>query len=231
LGLPLAKRWQNAGDEVFATTRHQPRAAEFSSIGLNPLVLDVTDASSVGQLTQTAFDTVVIAVGMDRSRYKSVHDVYVGGQGGKACLAAEQLLLDSRFADRATILRMAGLYGNERVPTKATIAAKQWSKLSPEGYLNLIHADDAVSATCVAAEQQLCQQLFLVADSNPTLRGEYYQFLADRFELGPIPWADHEPDPNSRGSANKRISNKKLLQQTGLVLEHPDFRSGLQDSM
>lgn len=270
LGLPLAKSWQNAGDEVFATTRSKPRAAEFSDAGLNPIVLDVTHASSVRQLATMTFDTVVVAVGMDRSVGDSVHDVYVGGlenvlqdlhpqtgqviyisstgvfgdfggdwvdetsptnpvrDGGKACLAAEHLLQNSRFADRATILRMAGLYGNDRVPTKGTIAAKQWSKLSPQGYLNLIHVDDAVSATCAAAEQKLLNELLLVADSSPTLRGEYYQFLADRFGLGAIPWQDHQPDPNSRGSASKRISNKKLLQRTGLVLKHPDFRSGLQ---
>lgn len=216
-----------------------------------------------------AFDTVVVAVGMDRSRYTSVHDVYVGGlknvlqnlgnevgqiiyisstgvygdfggewvsessptnpvrDGGKACLAAEQLLQESHFGDRATILRMAGLYGNDRVPTKGTIESKQWDKLSPEGYLNLIHIDDAVNATAVAAEQKLFGELFLVADSNPTLRRDYYQHLADLFELGPIPWQDGPADPNSRGAASKRISNRKLLETTGLELMHPDFRSGL----
>ena len=151
-------------------------------------------------------------------------------EGGKACLAAEQLLQKSRFGNRATILRMAGLYGNERVPTKETVASKQWSKLSPEGYLNLIHLDDAVSATCVAADQCLNGEhgeLFLIADSNPTPRGEYYQHIADQFDLGPIPWGDNTPNPNSRGAASKRISNKKFLQRTGMVLKHPDFRSGL----
>ena len=269
LGLPLARRWQNVGDTVFATTRNEQTASEFSGFGLHPLVLDTTDPASLKQLQQQSFDTVVVAVGMDRSRYDSVHHVYVDGlenvlknlsndigqliyvsstgvygdfggewvdessptdpqrDGGKACLAAEQLLQSSRFSDRATVLRMSGLYGNERVPTKSAVESKQWNKLSATGYLNLVHVDDAVSAVCIAAEQNLGGEMFLVSDSNPTLRREYYQFLADKFELGPIPWADVAPDPNSRGASSKRISNRKFLKQTGLVLKHPDFRSGL----
>ena len=273
LGLPLALRWQNQGDSVFATTRNEQRSLEFSDIGLHPLILDTTDPVSLEQLQQQSFDTVVVAVGMDRSRYDSVHHVYVGGlenvlknlsedigqliyvsstgvygdfggewvdessptdpqrDGGKACLEAEQLLQSSRFSDRATVLRMSGLYGNERVPTKSAVESKQWNKLSATGYLNLIHVDDAVSAVCIAADQNLVGETFLVSDSNPTLRREYYQFLADKFELGPIPWADVAPDPNSRGSSSKRISNRKFLEQTGLELKHPDFRSGLSDTI
>ncbi len=269
LGLPLARRWQSDGDSLFATTRSEQRKAEFSDIGIQPFVLDITDEASLKQLQGHNFDTVVIAVGMDRSRYESVHDVYVGGlknvlenlgddtgqliyisstgvygdfggkwvdessptepqrEGGKACLAAEQFLESSRFSDRATVLRMSGLYGNERVPTKSAVESKQWSKLSGTGYLNLIHVDDAVGAICTVADQAILAETFVVSDSNPTLRKEYYQFLADRFELGPIPWEDVAPDPNSRGSSSKRISNQKLLEETGMVLQHPDFRSGL----
>ena len=235
-----------------------------------PLALDITETATVEQLKAIEFDTVVVAVGMDRKRYDSVHNVYVGGlknvlqnlsnnigqliyvsstgvygnfggewvdessptdpqrDGGKACLAAEQLLKGSHFADRATILRMAGLYGNERVPTKSAVESRQWSKLSATGYLNLIHVDDAVSAVCAVTEKSFHGETFLVADSSPTLRREYYQHLADMFELGPIPWTEARPDPNSRGSSSKRISNRKLLDRTGLKLTHPDFRSGLK---
>ena len=270
--MPLAKRWHSDGCEVYATTRSPDTAAKFSESGLHPLVLDTTDEPSVKQLKAMEFDTVVVAVGMDRKRYDSVHQVYVGGlenvlinlsddtgqliyisstgvygdfggawvdessptdpqrEGGKACLAAEQLLQESRFADRVTILRMAGLYGNERVPTRTTIESKQWSKLSTTGYLNLIHVDDAVGAICAVTETAFHGETFLVADSTPTLRREYYQHLADMFEFGEFPWAEATPDPNSRSSNSKRISNRKLLTRTGLELKHPDFRSGIADS-
>ena len=276
LGFPLAQRWQSERNSVFATTRSTSRATEFSGLGISPLVLDITEAATVEQLKPLEFDTVVVAVGMDRKRYDDVHHVYVDGlanvlqnlnenvgqliyisstgvygdfggewvdessatepqrDGGKACLAAEQLLQASPFADRTTILRMAGLYGNERVPTRAAIESKQWDKLSATGYLNLIHVDDAVNAVCAVCagcaetEKSILGETFLVADSSPTLRREYYQYLADMFELGPIPWGEASPNPNSRGSSSKRVSNQKLLERTGLILAHPDFRSGLK---
>ena len=272
LGFPLAKKWLAAGDDVFVTTRSTDRARQFAELKLHPLVLDTTDSKSLEQLRNFAFDTVVAAVGMDRSRYSDVHHVYVNGlknvlanlnanvgqviyvsstgvygdfdggwvdetsttnpqrEGGKACLAAEVALQESQFSDRATILRMAGLYGNERIPTRASIESKRWDKLSASGYLNLIHVDDAVKAVVTVAEQKLLSEIFLVSDSSPTLRRDYYQFLADQFGFGEIPWVDHVlPDANSRGSSSKRISNRKLLETTGLQLQHPDFRSGLGD--
>jgi nucleoside-diphosphate-sugar epimerase len=241
---------------------------------MHPIVLDTTEANSVEQLKDLHFDTVIVAVGMDRSRYRDVYQVYVNGlknvlknmadsvlqviylsstgvygdfggnwvdensptdpqrDGGKACLGAEKLLKESRFRDRATILRMAGLYGNERIPTKTTVADKQWDRLSAAGYLNLIHVDDAVSSICAVTDKKLTGETFLVSDSNPTLRRDYYQYLADMFNLGPIPWDETAtPDPDSRSSSSKRISNRKLLTQTGLKLKHADFRSGLRSSI
>lgn len=274
VGLPLARRWQRDGDEVFATTRSEARASEFLEMQLHPIVLDTMDASTVEQLQNLHFDTVIIAVGMDRARYDDVYQVYVKGlenvlknlcdstaqviyvsstgvygdfggdwvdessrtepqrDGGKACLAAEQVLKESKFSDRGTVLRMAGLYGNERIPTKSTVESKQWNRLSPTGYLNLIHVDDAVGAICAVSSKKLVGETFLVSDSAPTLRREYYQYLADMFGLGPIPWDETATaDPNSRGSSSKRISNRKLLKQTNLELKHPDFRSGLGSSI
>ena len=271
LGWPLAKAWQLGGDEVFAVTRKPGRAAEFEQHNLLPIVADITDQNSIGELPEV--DTVVIAVGMDRSMYKNVHDVYVQGlenilrqlhpktgqliyvsstgvygnfngdwvdedsptdpkrEGGKACLAAEEVLRSCEFADRATVLRMAGLYGNERVPTRKVIEAKQWDKLSANGYLNLIHVADAVSAIQIVAQQEIKNELFLVSDSHPSLRRDYYQFIADCFGMPEIPWnLTATPDPESRSSASKRIRNTKLLAQTGLELRFPDYRSGLSDA-
>lgn len=274
VGFPLAKHWQAAGDQVFATTRSEPRSAEFEALGLVPIIADITQKDSLANLKQIDVDTVVMAVGMDRSRYESVHQVYVEGlknvlqnlsssigqfiyvsstgvygdfegqwvdensptdpqrEGGKACLAAEQTLTESTFGDSATILRMAGLYGHSRVPTRTTVEAKQWDKLSPAGYLNLIHADDAVAAIDIVAKQKIVRETFLVSDSEPTLRRDYYQFIADGYGLGPIPWDETAvPDAQSRSSSSKRISNKKLLSQTGLQLKHPSFRSGLAGAL
>lgn len=278
LGKPLSQRWLDTGDEVFATTRSPKHASKFEECGFTPIVADITQPNSLGRLAGLDVDTVVFAVGMDRTQYQSVHSVYVDGlqnvldvlalepqpgskvphfvyvsstgvygdfagdwvdetsptdprrEGGKACLAAEELLRQSAFWDRTTILRMAGLYGGERFPTLAKIKAKAWNSLSPAGYLNLIHQQDAVAAIAAVVEKSLTGETFCVVDSHPTLRRDYYQFIADQFGLGPIPWpAQSTIDPQSRSSSSKRIGNDKLLKATGLVLKHPDFRSGMAE--
>ncbi len=266
---------------MYVTTRFEDRLADLQRLGLSPIVADITIRGSLEALGKTQvespLDTIVVAVGMDRTRYDSVHSVYVDGlrnvlhvledstpdshrphliyvsstgvygdfagawvdedshtepqrEGGQACLAAEQLLQESSFADQTTILRMAGLYGGERVPTLAKIKSGNWEKLSPDGFLNLIHRDDAVAAIAAIAEKRLTGETFCVVDSHPTLRRDYYQYIADQMGLGPIQWPrQSNVDPNSRSSSSKRIRNDKLFAATGLALKHPDFRSGLAE--
>ncbi len=77
LGFPVAERWLAAGDEVFAVTRRKERADAFEAAGLQPLIADITDPDSIPPLPVA--DTVLFAVGMDRTRYSDIRDVYVEG--------------------------------------------------------------------------------------------------------------------------------------------------------
>ena len=77
LGLRVAKRWFAAGDSVFALTRSQTRAAGLRAQGISPIVGDITLPASLDNLPEV--DTVLFAVGMDRSRYSDIRLVYVDG--------------------------------------------------------------------------------------------------------------------------------------------------------
>ena len=253
-------------------TRSQSRAGEFTEAGLKPIVADITCTTGLKSALADlpAIDTIVFAVGMDRSRYSDINDVYVEGlrrfidsypheirhliyisstgvygdfggewvdetsptiparEGGKACLAAEALLAEA--TENWTVLRMAGLYGGSRVPTKTLIENRDWAKLSPHGYLNLIHQTDAVAAIAKTADVKPMQETILCSDGHPPVRKEYYQHIADQFEIGPIPWPEQtEVDPNSRSANSKRISNDKMLKLLKLELVHPDYKSGLAE--
>ena len=206
LGLPLAKAWSNKGDEVFGMTRKRERFAELKSAGIRPLLGDITDPESLQGLP--VVDTVLVAVGMDRSSYSDIRDglcgrlanildalpaqvghlIYVSStgvygdsdghwvdeqtepnplrEGGNACLAAEQMIKASQFQDRFTILRFAGLYGDSRIPMQAAIAGRQWDKLSPTGFLNLIHVEDGVRIMQAIADQRPFGETFLVSDGT-----------------------------------------------------------------
>jgi nucleoside-diphosphate-sugar epimerase len=74
LGRVVARRWLDAGHHVAALTRS--RGDELRSFGIEPILGDVTDPSS---LQLPIADTVLYAIGLDRSAGKSMRDVYVGG--------------------------------------------------------------------------------------------------------------------------------------------------------
>lgn len=285
LGWPLALKWNAdlANDRqsgapkidghVFATTRSESRAKQFSDQGIKPVIADITQPQTLAAALSDLppMNTIVFAVGMDRSRYDDIFDVYVEGlkrfihfypheiehliyvsstgvygdfggdwvnedsptdparEGGKACLAAEALL--AQATDRWTVLRMAGLYGGDRVPTKSLIEKRDWNRLSPVGYLNLIHQNDAVNVIDAASKIKPLGHTILCSDGNPPIRGEYYQYIADHFQLGEIPWPENaSPNPNSRSANSKRIANQKMLAILNLTLQHPDFKSGLAAS-
>lgn len=77
LGLRVAKRWLADGHRVWAVTRSASRALEFSQQGIRPIVADICDPASLHQLP--AVQTLLFAVGYDRSSGKSQQEVYVDG--------------------------------------------------------------------------------------------------------------------------------------------------------
>ena len=77
LGRRVAARWLEAGDEVFALTRSEDNAATLRQRGILPVVGDVTSAASLAPLPEC--DTVLHAVGYDRSAAASKRQVYVDG--------------------------------------------------------------------------------------------------------------------------------------------------------
>lgn len=77
LGRRVAERWLATGDEVWALTRSVERANELASAELIPIVGDVTHCSSLTALPEV--DTILHAVGFDRSAAATKHAVYVDG--------------------------------------------------------------------------------------------------------------------------------------------------------
>src|SRR5687767_7961976 len=74
LGRVVARHWLSEHKRVTALTRS--RADDFRSIGIEPIIGDVTDPASPRLPTA---DTVLYAIGLDRSSGKPMRDVYVGG--------------------------------------------------------------------------------------------------------------------------------------------------------
>jgi nucleoside-diphosphate-sugar epimerase len=77
LGCRVAQRWLAAGDEVWAVSRTPHHAAALVALGLRPLVADVTRPETLAALPPV--ETVLYAVGYERTSAASRWDVYVGG--------------------------------------------------------------------------------------------------------------------------------------------------------
>lgn len=76
LGRRVAARWTAAGTRVVALTRRN--ADTLAALGVEPVVGDVTDPAT---LRLPDADTVLYAVGMDRTAGKTMREVYVNGLG------------------------------------------------------------------------------------------------------------------------------------------------------
>jgi len=69
----------------------------------------------------------------------------------------------------------------------------------------------------------------LVSDGNPVPRRAFYEELARLYRL-PAPTFAAPPGHRAstdRGRGSKRVSNRRLLDELGVTLAYPSYRSGL----
>jgi nucleoside-diphosphate-sugar epimerase len=269
LGQRVAQQWLQAGDQVTVLTRSTQRASELSKAGLQALVGDLTRPDSLPSFP--ACETVLYAVGYDRSSSQSIEEVYVQGlenflartadpggkviyisstgvygqndgswvnedspchptrPGGVACLAAESLLASHPLGAGSIVLRLAGLYGPDRIPRRAAIEAGKPVAAAENGYLNLIHVVDAVEVILAAEACHNLPPVMLVSDGQPVLRGTYFQEIArllgaPKPQFSPPDEASHQA---GRATSDKRISNQRLLETLQISFQYPSFREGL----
>ncbi len=269
LGLRVAKLWRQAGDTVYVVTRRADRAEELGNGGLVPLIADICQLDSLRDLPRV--ETVLFAVGYDRSSPQSIGQVYVGGlsntllalspsiekfiytsstgvygqsdggwvdenalcqptrPGGVACIEAERALLAHPLGRCAVILRLAGIYGPGRIPRVKQLRAGQAIAAPSEGYLNLIHVDDAARVVLAAEARASGGTIYCVSDGQPVLRREYYEQLACLTGSPPPTFAPPSPDSpaSQRAGSSKRVRNQRLLSQLQVRLDYPSYREGL----
>lgn len=274
LGGRVAKRWRAAGDQVWVVTRDSQRAARLEQAGYYAVVADVTDARSLAVLqSQPAVDTLLYAVGYDRSSPNSIHEVYQGGlsnalanapdvvgrviylsttgvygdasgewvdehtppnpqrDGARASLAAEDVARASPLAARTLVLRLAGLYGPDRIPFLDRLRAGEPIPTSESGWLNLIHVEDAADVVVELADRgaENGSQLLNAADGNPPTRGDYYSAVARLIDAPQPKYVAPSPDsPRAiRARSDKRVCGKRLLRQLPAPLKYPNYLAGL----
>jgi len=157
-------------------------------------------------------------------------------EGGRASLAAEQALMEHSLGQRSVILRLAGIYGPERVPFIRELREGKPIPAPASGWLNLIHVDDAANVVIAAAELAPIEngpRVYCVSDGSPVERAEYYSEVAR--QIGAPPPRFVEPDAASpraaRAESNRRVSNARMLADLRVTLNYPDYRAGLASAV
>jgi len=269
LGRRAAARWRRNGVRVSVITRSTSKATELADAGFEPIVGDL----AAGELPVLPnVDTVLWAVGFDRTTGQSREEIWIDGlqcllqqlsptvkrflyvsstgvygqtsgevvseaidpqpttDSGKCCLKAEKMLqtrCNGQPSCSLTVLRMAGLYGPDRLLRRVSdLKAGTPLPGNPGSYLNLIHIDDAVTAVMdVAVRQDV--GLLNVVNTGTLTRGEYYAELA-QLVGAPVPVFD-ESAPIVRGG-NKRVVSV-VRESLPMTFEFDDVRTGLRDAV
>ncbi len=191
------------------------------------------------------------AAGARRLVYVSSSGVYGRGTGdwidedaavaptgpiGARRLEAETALLAAaaRLGVEAVSLRAAAIYGPTRGSHVSMLAGTHRVPNSA-GFVSRIHVDDLGAAILSAAlVPRLLHSIYNVADNEPTLARRYADDVAAMLGLPPPPTvAPDQSSPAAREllGADRRVSNRRLVEELGVQLAYPTWREGLRQAL
>lgn len=146
---------------------------------------------------------------------------------------AEGIALESPI--EGTVVRFAGLYGPDRYRLERYLEGPV-----TEGYLNMIHRDDAAGTVRFLLEEDLARgEVVLAVDDEPADKWEFADWLADQCgvsEPAKETKEDRLADPDLSEPARRRIltskrcSNEKL-RELGYEFSYPTFREGYREAV
>ena len=135
------------------------------------------------------------------------------GARAKVLREIEKYLLNQKEF-KGTIIRFAGLYGQERRIGK--FLAGKTELADPEAPVNLIHIDDCVRIVALVIERNIQNEILNASsDAHPTRR-ELYTNAAKKMNLPPPEFL------NQSSGANKIVSNQKLKNLLKYQFVYPD---------
>lgn len=132
------------------------------------------------------------------------------------------------------ILRVAGIYGPGRLPLERIRQGLPLAREEDSPWSNRIHAADLVGACVAAMERGGPGRVYNVCDGHPSTMTDYFLRVADAAGLPRPPQV-----PLSTAAAvlsagmmsylaeSRRLSNRLLREELGLIPRYPDLAAGL----
>jgi len=137
-----------------------------------------------------------------------------------------------------TILRVGGIYGPNRLPLqriKDQIPMLH-ENLAPS--TNRIHADDLAHVCVAAACQKAEGEIYNVSDGSNSNMTEYFNTLADFFELPRPPLVDWDEAEKTISEGmlsylkeSRRMDNSKMMKELEIELIYPTLNDGLKSCL
>ncbi|MES3517793.1 MAG: SDR family oxidoreductase [Natronomonas sp.] len=128
------------------------------------------------------------------------------------------------------VARFAGLYGPDRYRLQRYLEGPV-----TEGYLNMIHRNDAAGVVRFLLTTAREEELLLAVDDEPVEKWAFADWLADACGVEPPPKrtkADRLEDDLSEPATRRILTSKRCsndrLRRLGYDLQYPTFRDGYQ---
>jgi nucleoside-diphosphate-sugar epimerase len=150
---------------------------------------------------------------------------------GLELLNVEEFLLN-KWRHDGVILRFAGIYGPGRLLRSKAIQAGKPIIADPDKWLNLIYVEDGADVILAAEAHAQPGRIYNVSDGNPVRRRDFYARMADLLQAPPPRYVLPKPDElPPHESANRRVSNRRMLEELKVELRYPNYDAGLRASV
>lgn len=139
-----------------------------------------------------------------------------------------------RSSSCLSILRVPGIYAGDRLPLERLRKGTPALRHEDDVHTNHIHADDLAHLIALALYRGLPGRLYNAVDDSDLKMGEYFDLVADAFQLPRPPRLPREelrqqvsPVLWSFMSESRRLSNARIKAEFGIRLRYPEVRDAL----
>lgn len=130
------------------------------------------------------------------------------------------------------IFRLAGIYGPGRNTLEAVRAGSAQRIIKPGHVFSRIHVEDAARVLEASIADPRPGRIYNVCDDMPAPQAEVVEYACARLGLKPPPAiafdrAELSPMAQSFYLANRRVSNRRIKDELGVVLRYPTYKDGI----
>lgn len=140
---------------------------------------------------------------------------------------AEQQIRDwaRRNHVNASILRVPGIYANDRLPLERLRAGTPAIVREEDSYTSHIHADDLARIVLAVLRHAKSNRVYHASDDSQMKKGDYFDAVADAHGLPRLPRAEVErnvpPALWSFMNESRRLSNERMKKELKIKLRYP----------